>query len=129
MRVLVANGTDALDRDERAGTAFAREHVVENPEELPCSRFVIDDLDDDREIPGDIHDVGRVHDTPSAESCEAAQGGCAGEPFVSQALEQGALERLTLYAVGVAEVNAKENLGRIERAHTKRMVTFDPHRK
>ena len=77
----------------------------------------VDDLDDQRQVLGQLQQVGRVDDAARAEAGEAPQHGGPREALLAQALDQRVGEGLAVPAVALADEDAHQPLLAVEDAH------------
>jgi uncharacterized protein YecE (DUF72 family) len=108
----VAHDAHALDRDEPAA-----HHLVQDRHQAVDPLLRIDDLDDDRQVAGEVEDAHRVDDASRPEPLHAAEHRDPGEALLSEPLHERAVEGPVVPLVRLAHEDAGQNLLAIENSH------------
>src|SRR5262249_12737200 len=77
----------------------------------------IDDLDDQREVCGELQDAGGVQDRIRAKASHAAQDGGAGQMLRPEQLDQRGVERSPLPLVAFADEDPPDDLLALDPSH------------
>jgi hypothetical protein len=93
------------------------DHLVENPSEFLGVLLGVDDLDDDGKIFRQPQNVRGVQDASGSKTGNSPKHRGPGEAFLPKALEQGHVQRLAVPAIGLADVDAGEDLFSVQDTH------------
>src|ERR687897_3934306 len=102
---LVLQYSDLLQGDQAVA-----DHLFEDGLEALDVLLGVYDLDDQRQIPRELEQVCRMHDTARAEAGQPAQHGGARETFPAQALDERIGQRSPVPAVALADEDADHPL-------------------
>jgi hypothetical protein len=104
---------DALYGHQRATC----DHLVKDRDQTIDVRLIVNDLDHDWQICGQLDQAGRMNDAVRAKPCDAMHDGRTGKSLSAETLQQRSRQRRAMPLVGFAEKDANEEVIAIEYAH------------
>jgi hypothetical protein len=104
---------DALYGNQRSTC----DHLVKDGDQTIDVCLIVNDLDHDRQVCGQLDQAGRVNDTVRAKPCDAMHDSRTGKSLSPETLQERSRQRRVVPLVGFAEKDANEELIAVEYAH------------
>lgn len=104
---------DSFHRHQRPTS----DHLVQDGKQSIDMRLIVDNLDEDRQIRGQLEQARGVDHAAGTKASHATNHRRAGEPFCTQSIQQGSGEWRVMPLVGLPEEDADQKLITVEYSH------------